>query len=403
MRIGELLVEQRKLRESDLARALEEKPPGKRLCSYLIEKGLIDFDDASRALGMQKGVAAMLTKHLAGRDPKVASLIPSELGRGSCALPIGRSSKGAVVVAVRDPAPALLAALRQAVNADIVMIIAPASRIEALVAEAYGTASSEELDIDFDVAIEAPEHRPPQPAPPRTYSRPNQPQPPLPDMSALDPESIRLSLTDLDDERVEKDPTQSGQFKLPSSLPPAQPSTAPPLSSLAARTTTMSTRNKTPSSPTRPTTLEALQLALDRAATREIATDLVLAYIATRWVAGLVLAIRERSAIGYRGHAVDAPESVTVSLGSPSTVQRAVQTRSVSVEAPSGVGQATLTHALSGPTAPAAAPVIVGGQPVAVIAVGDPLDGAQARDTAAADLARIAEALGNTYKRFMSR
>lgn len=397
MRIGELLVEQRKLRQSDLARALSEKPPGKRLCSYLIAKGLVDFDDASRALGEQKGVAAALAKHLAGRDPKLSTLIPAELGRGSCALPIGKSSKGAVIVCVRDPDPALLAALEQAVSADIVMVIAPASRLEALVAEAYGNASSEELDIDFDLALE--------PAPPRTYTRPKTPQPPMPDMSALDPESIRLSLTDLDDERVEKDPTQSGLFKIPGALPPASKpnTTPPPLSSLAARTTTLSTRSKTPSSPTRPMTVEALRLALEGAATREIATDLVLSYVATRWAAGLVLAIRERAAIGYRGHAVDAPESVTVSLGSPSTVQRAVQTRSVTVEAPNGVGQATLTRALHGPSAPAAAPVLVGGQPVAVIAVGDPLDGPQARDTAAADLAAIADALGNAYKRFMSR
>lgn len=403
MRIGELLVEQRKLHQSDLTRALTEKPPGKRLCSFLIARGLVDFDDASRALGQQKGVAAALAKHLAGRDPKLASLIPAELGRGSCALPIGKSSKGAVIVCVRDPAPALLAALKQAVNADILMVVAPASRLEVLVAEAYGSASSEELDIDFDVAIESKIES--KIEPPRTYSRPQTPQPPMPDMSALDPESIRLSLTDLDDVRVEKDPTQSGQFKIPSTLPSSSKpiTTPPPLSSLAARTTTLSPRGKAPSALARPTTVEALQLGLETATTREIATDLVLAYISTRWVAGLVLAIRERSAIGYRGHAVDAPESVTVALGSPSTVQRAVQTRSVSVEAPNGVGQATLTHALSGPAAPAAAPVIVGGQPVAVIAVGDPLDGPQARDAAAADLAMIAEALGSAYKRFMSR
>jgi hypothetical protein len=75
----------------------------------------------------------------------------------------------------------------------------------------------------------------------------------------------------------------------------------------------------------------------------------------------------------------------------------------VSIEAPSGVGQTTLSHALNGPTSPAAAPVVVDGTAVAVIAVSDPLDGPQARDIAAADLAMLAEALGSAYKRIMSR
>jgi hypothetical protein len=47
--------------------------------------------------------------------------------------------------------------------------------------------------------------------------------------------------------------------------------------------------------------------------------------------------------------------------------------------------------------------VIVKGQPVAVIAVGDPIEGAHARDFAAADLATLAEALGTAYNRIMSR
>jgi hypothetical protein len=93
MRIGELLVEQRKLRQSDLTRALAEATPGKRLCSILIKRGLVDYDDAARALGEQRGVPCALAKHLAGRDPKLASLIPGELGRSSFALPSKRFTR----------------------------------------------------------------------------------------------------------------------------------------------------------------------------------------------------------------------------------------------------------------------------------------------------------------------
>jgi hypothetical protein len=427
MRIGELLIEQRKLRASDLTRSLADKPGDKRLASFLIAKGLVEFDDASRALGEQRGFACALSKHLAGRDPALAKLIPAELGRGSCVLPIGKSSKGSVIVCVRDPAPALLRTLEQAIKSDILMVIAPSARLEQLVAEAYGVASTEELDIDFDLAHDLPAPTPsrvtrgPLPTPPMPFQRVDAlhqfpradtppPLPPLPDMDALDPESIRLSLTDLDDVRVTKDPAQSGQIPKAGSntLPPANKSLTapPPLSALAAGTVT-STRSISDSKPpvaAKPKmSLETMSHGLESATTREAATDLVLSFIATRWSAGLVLAIRDKAAIGYRGHGVVAPESVTVSLGSPSTVQRAVQTRFVSIEAPNGVGQSALVHALNKPQAPAAAPIMVGGQPVAVIAVSDPLEGPQARDIAAADLALLAEALGSAYKRIMSR
>lgn len=424
MRIGELLIEQRKVRASDLTRVLADSAGGKRLASLLIARGLVDFDDASRALGEQRGFACALSKHLAGRDPALAKLIPAELGRGSCVLPIGKSSKGSVIVCVRDPAPALLRALEQAIKADVLMVIAPSARLEQLVAEAYGSASTEELDIDFDLAHDLPAPTPsrvtrgPLPTPPMPFQRVEQPHqfpradtppplPPLPDMDALDPESIRLSLTDLDDVRVTKDPMQSGMMPKFGTLPPANKpiTTPPPMSALAAGTVTprSSSESKPPATKPRPMSLEMMTLGLESAATREAATDLVLSYIATRWSAGLVLAIRDKAAIGYRGCGVLAPESVTVSLGSPSTVQRAVQTRFVSIEAPSGVGQSALAHALGKPQAPAAAPIIVGGQPVAVIAVSDPIEGPQARDIAAADLALLAEALGSAYKRIMAR
>ncbi len=443
MRIGELLVGQRKLRPEDLTRALADKPADKRLVSYLIAKGLVDFDDASRALGEQKQVACALAKHLAGRDPALATLIPAELGRSSCALPIGRSSKGSLIVCVRDPSPALRRALEQAIRGDILIVIAPASRLEQLVAQTYGSPAVDELEVDVDIAVDLepdtqvprrPLTTPPMPVasiePPtfRPYTYPRAvtppPMPPMPDMDVLDPESIRLSLTDLDDVRVTKDPAQSGQMPIMgSTLPPSGTS----LTALAAGTvlpqrTTGNFAAVAGVATNRPTgplsaaavatarvdapvqpTLESLQRSLEQAKTREAATDAALAYVATRWHSGLVLGLRDRAAIGYRGHRVVAPESVTVSLGSPSTVQRAVHTRCVSVEAPSGVGQSALTHALGGSRTPAAAPIMVGGQPIAVIAVGDPLDGPGARDVAAADLARLAEALGTAYTRIMAR
>lgn len=380
MRIGELLVQQGKLRQGDLTRSLANLPDGKRLCSYLIEQGLIDLDDGSRALGELHGVPCALAKHLEGRDATLASMIPAELGRASCALPIGRSSKGVVIVAVRDPAPALRATLERATKAQITMIVAPASRLEKLVAEAYGEPDTGEFDIEFDTGVG---DKPVIAAP----------APPMPDMGALDPESVRLALTDLDDVRVAKDPTQSGQ------IPVIGRTATPNAQSSPAITVTNVIKRPAP----KPMSLSAMRAELESATTREAATDLVLAYVATRWLSGLVLAVRDKTAIGYRGHGVASPESVTIPLASPSTVQRAVESRVVSVHAPVGPAQDALARALCGPVNPAAAPVLVGGKPVAVLAVGDPIQGTSDLERASADLAVIAESLGAVYQRMIAR
>lgn len=410
MRIGELLVEQRKLRQSDLARALAEKPADKRLCSFLIARGLVDFDDASRALGEQQGVPCALAKHLAGRDERLANVIPAELGRESCALPIGRTSQGAVIVCVRDPSASLLAALQQATSAAIMMVIAPANRLEHLVLSAYGAAPTDELDVDFSTTGmgENPVLHPPS-VMRAAASAANAPSvPPLPDMAALDPESVRLALTDLDDARVAKDPTQSGQIPIaspPAPTPAPKPAATPAPPRLPATIAMSKVRAKTAEAPrtTRPMSVGAMSVGLEYAPTREAATDLVLAYVATRWRSGLVLAIRDTSAIGYRGHGVSMPELVSVPLAVPSTVQRAVVTKTASADAPVSAAQDALVRALDGPSTTAAAPVVVGANAVAVIAVGDPIDVELPPEEAVAELGLLADALGTAYQRLMAR
>jgi hypothetical protein len=389
MRIGELLVEQRKLRQSELTRALADKPADRRLCSFLITKGLVDFDDAARALGEQRRVPCALSKHLAGRDPSLAKLIPSELGRSAWALPIGRASNGHIIVCVRDPGPALLAQLQRATKSDVTMVITPSARLENLVRESYGDAPVDEFDIDFSSNVDD------NPIAPSAHKTPT---PPLPDMDALDPESIRLSLTDLDDQGVRKDPTQSGQIPIVG----RSGTTTPPTSLPAVATPSRPTRARTDPAATRPMTVDMMKLGLEHSTSREAATDLVLAYVATRWQTGLVLALRDRNAIGYRGHGVIAPESISLPLGSPSTIQHAIDSRFVSVQAPQGPAQDLLTRALVGPQHPAAAPVMVKGQPAAVLVVGDPID-SEDFQVAAADLAMLAEALGTAYQRILGR
>src|SRR5439155_15460760 len=114
MRIGDLLLEQRKIKHGAIALALDEqKRTPRRLISLLIKAGVLDFDDGSRALGEQRGMPCVLERHLAARDPALAKTIPQEIGRAWCVLPIGRASNGSLVVCVRDPDSHLLATLEK--------------------------------------------------------------------------------------------------------------------------------------------------------------------------------------------------------------------------------------------------------------------------------------------------
>src|SRR5687768_6071419 len=73
MRVGEILIVNGWVDGPSLQRAIaEQRHTGKRLCSLLIGRGLLDSDHASRALGEQHGVAAVLQRHLEHRDRALA-------------------------------------------------------------------------------------------------------------------------------------------------------------------------------------------------------------------------------------------------------------------------------------------------------------------------------------------
>jgi hypothetical protein len=448
MRIGEILVAAGQLKKDDLARIVMEQPrTGRRLVSLLVGRGVLDFDIASRALGEQKGVPCALAKHLEHRDTELVGALPGALARSCCALPITKTRSGALIVCVRDPSPELLQALREATGLEIVMIIAPATRLQSLVDEVYGAVPTDEFDVELG-----------------TGSPSQQQQPPAPDASLLNPDSIQLALTSLDDVRVAKDPSQSGQLRAQSTMPPmnrsigAQPTTPPPnrpqsalgattpspnrqQSALAGTTpppnrqqsalsgttpppnrqqsalATTPPTDRTPSSqPTQPPptraagqrvtmtpvapSLDTTKLALDQATSRDAATDLAMTFVAGRWVTGAVLAIRGDAAIGYRGHRVKLIDKVALSLTKPSLVQRAIEGRTA-VKADGPVAD-PIVALLDTPEEAVIAPVLVGGHVVAVIAVGDPvLEGDH--QGATADLRKLADALSDAYERIHRR
>jgi hypothetical protein len=149
-RIGEILVENGWIETSILQRALvKQRESGTRLCSLLVLNGVLGADEASCALGEQHGVAAILQRHIEGRDRTLQELLLPALARACCAIPIGRMGNGDVIVCVRDPSPALATQLARAMNEKIRLAVGCAHQLEALVLETYG---ADENDFDVDLS-----------------------------------------------------------------------------------------------------------------------------------------------------------------------------------------------------------------------------------------------------------
>ena len=416
-RIGEILLAHGWVEPKVLERALvKQRETRRRLCSLLIDSGLLTLDEGSRALGAQHGVLAALHKHLAGRDHALARCLPAALARALIALPLGRMGTGAVIVCVREPAPAIAARLAEAMNEQVVLAVAPASPLEALVREAYPETHDahdahealEEFDVDLHTgpiatlddavgdamhgigALQLVElddagvskqpmldHQLPTQAPARTTTRP---------LTATRP--TRSSL-----------PATSAARPTTSALPPATTS-RPVMSGLSAVGIAVP-RTVTP--PSLPVTLAATLAALARATTRDQAADAAIAFAATRWAASLLATIAAGAATGYRGHgprlSAAVVEAVSVPTSAASIIKVALDTGTLATTPPpdADASEARLEHLLGLPRRPAAIAIGRDQHPAHVLVVGDPLiDDA---DAAAADLRRLATALATAFAR----
>ena len=484
MQIGQLLVEQRWVSSEALARALaEQRLTGKRICSLLISRGLLDPDNAARALANQHNVPGVLQKHLEHRDPALARLLPPALARASFALPIGRTRNQELIVCVRDPRPELRGILASAVGGPVVIAVAPAHQLEQLIKSTYEGMPSQirsgnELSFDVDLSTQAiatvrddaviAEHA--QPAEAGALAAPPAASAPPPAAAAgAAPEPAgdevevdlrtrhipvigdgladlgSMTLVELDDARVTKDPSQSGQQAAvlprttttpypplsrgtiapqaarattapgPHAAKPARATTAP---GLAVRATTgpglHAPRTTTSQYPPPPRTgsthalamvmptLDATIAALDRATELGDATDLAMRYLAGRFHHAVLFTINEGAALGDRGHGSQLTDelihAITVPLSAPSIVQAAHDTRRLATAAPADAGaiQDRLERTLGNPQAVAAVPIEVDAEVAYVIAVGD-----AAGDPASAgyDLERLGRVLGAAYQR----
>lgn len=435
MLIGELLLERSWVDETGLEQALADQAASKlepeprfgtlRLCSMLVERGLLDFDHAARALGELHNVHPALTRHLRQRDPELAGLIPSALARQLLAVPIGRGKNGELVVCVRDPLDKVKRALADATQLSIVLAVAPVGLLEEIVAGAYErgqtpppippssprpvprsiprklTAPIDEFDVDLSTG-------------------------PIPALNEPDPDDdipfASFNLVELDDVGVTKDFSQhSGQFpviprtmtpvqrattntedELPIELPKPRAGTSPNSVIEAAPPRRITRDVPARSGPTLRETLAELE----HASSSDDATEIGMAFVAQRWVSSLLFTVKEGAAIGHRGHGPNlsaaAVGAVAVPLVAPSIVGVAHDTRKLAKEPPPGAAaiQARLTNLLGLADAPMAAPILVGTHVACILAVGDPQGDPIGTDRA--ELDKLCVALGAAYTRMIS-
>lgn len=450
MQIGQILVEQGWVAPAALARALADQPKlGRRICSILILRGELDPDNAARALAQQHGVPGVLQKHLEHRDLTLIDVLPAAFARNQVALPIGRTSLGALIVCVRDPRPDVQAAIAAAVSGRVVVAVAPAYQLEHLVGETYGSdAGGDELVLTLEDSNQ-----------PAEFIQDRRPGAPADDEIDVDLTTRQIpvigdplahlgsmTLVELDDARVAKDPSQSGLHDAllprtatgiqpartttggalpPSSsgaLPRTQTSSVPPRTAISGppprtqtssapprtepRTLTRSRTGNTRPQGFRPPALDASLAAIDGATSVEDASDAAMFYLAGRFHHAVWFTIDEGAALGERGHGdqltEDVIQAITIPLRAPSILQVAHDTRKLAVAAPRDAGpiQDRLWRMLGAPRAAAAIPVELDDQVAAVIAVGDPIgDPARAPD----DLTRIGEALTTAFRRITAR
>lgn len=112
-RLGELLVQQGFITETQATFALNEaKETGSLLGVVLLRQQLIFEDELARTLSKQLEIPYVSVMRV-GIDHSVASLVPPEVGERACAIPV-RIDDAGVLVAFADPTdPGALAAIRE--------------------------------------------------------------------------------------------------------------------------------------------------------------------------------------------------------------------------------------------------------------------------------------------------
>lgn len=339
VRIGELLLREETVDPWQVTQALRDQAATRqRMLSLLIQRALIDHDEGAALLSQQLGYPAAMQRHIERRDPATLRRIPEEIGARWVVLPLAFARSGHLVVVARDPNQILAASLEHVTKVPILLSVMPSIQLERLIRTFYGAPGSDEQPLPY--------------APP--------------------------TLADIGNVRLDDTPI---------------PRRARTVSRMMDEEPELPVR-----APSNPSALDALRKEVRGAVSSMAVERLVLAYAERRWQAALLFHLVDGWAFGVRGHGGAGIDSIRLPLSAPSLLTVARDTREPVLERPIGRVQGELTSLLWRASAPAAVPVIVGGNVEMVLAVGDPLD-ARARTTIA-ELDLLADVLGTAYERF---
>ena len=121
-----------------------------RIVSLLVARKLVTFEHGALALAEQHGVSAVLQRHLDGRDPAAATLLPLELMRTFVVLPLGFKGDGTLVICARDPSESLEKRIARFVQSPFELAVTVASALERTLVEALQRRAADEVDISLD-------------------------------------------------------------------------------------------------------------------------------------------------------------------------------------------------------------------------------------------------------------
>lgn len=367
MRIGELLLKRGWVEWEPLALAIaDHRAANARIVSFLVAKGDVDFDDASRALAEQHGCAAALRRHLENRQREALRELPARVARQLCALPLGRLVNGTLIVCVRDPSDEVVAQLARVVDGVLALAVAPAKYLERLVHASYPPGTSGELDIIVEVG-------PPEAAEDLSY--------------------------DLIDENAD----EAADFSIDIELPPEP---EPKLSTSKPLPVEIKKRAATVGHERDP--LDAMMSACKDIDELSWLLDVVMEYVGKRWSSALLVELRERRAVGLRGHgpklSPSAVKTFVLDLDEESVIRTVREQREI-IEVPPAdwespaeqtEAETLITTALAS-THLVAAPLTNGDAVAYVLVVGDPI-GKDPEETSI-DLGLLIEAVSEALAR----
>ncbi len=170
LKLGEILLQEGQLKESDLEQALQvAKGSGKRIGETLVDLNFVKEDDCARALAKQFGVDFVDLREPGIVDQVDSDLIPEDLIKKHFIIPLGRQN-GKMRLVVTDPMDLqLLDMLRFRLNCEIETALSSRSQIKSFIDEIFGSPAggsasmfddsgsivTESLDVTMDKSVDS--------------------------------------------------------------------------------------------------------------------------------------------------------------------------------------------------------------------------------------------------------